>query len=413
MVDRSRDIPYAMKRTMAATLMAMVLCGCQTTPHHQHRVAAEENLNRLQGGVKFQLASQALENGLVEEAANALQEAIRLDPQNAEYHRTLAKCYLEQGQVAAAAAAADVAVGLEDQSADLFYVLGMIAQRRQRMDEALGYFAAARKREASNIDYLLAEAEALVTLERSKEALELIERRLVNFDRDPRLLILRAHVALLLGDVDQASADFAEAGAATRETPWHVEQYALALMRTGRYQAAIDALEPVVGVGQPLTGAAGVVDAPRPTAVRALASCYNRTGRPQSASGLLDKHLHAHPADAKGLWLRAEAALRMADWETARQCARAGRSLAPDQPQWRLIEAYLAWHQGDLDAAATILRKILSDHPEHVEALCLLGEVHSHRRDPVRAKLCYESALRVDPGCRWARTRLGGDSVTQ
>ena len=367
-------------------------------------------MNRLQSGVKFQLASQALENGRVDQAAEGLQEAIRLDPQNPDFHRSLAKCYLEQGQVAAAAAAADVAVGLDDRSADLFYTLGMIAQRRQRTDVALEHYAAARKRDASNIDYLLAEAEVLVTLERAEEALHLIEGRIQDFDRDRRLLLLRAHVALLLRDFAQASADFAEAGPLTRETPWHVEQYALSLVRAGRCDVAIDALEPLVQVADPAI-IAMVRDSsePSPTAVRALAACYNRTGRAQDAADLLDTYLQDHPSDAKGLWLRAEAATRLSDWQSAQRCARVGMNLAPDLPQWRLIEAYLAWHRKDLNTATTVLNGILSDHPDQVEALCLLGDVHQQRRHPLQARTCYESALQADPGCSWARARLRGD----
>jgi cytochrome c-type biogenesis protein CcmH/NrfG len=124
---------------------------------------------------------------------------------------------------------------------------------------------------------------------------------------------------------------------------------------------------------------------------------------------LLDSHLQDHPGDAKGLWLRTEAAMRLSDWPTAQRCARVGMALAPDLPQWRLIEAYLAWNRRDLNAATAVLKDILSDDPRQVEALCLLGDVHHQRRDPVQAKACYESALQADPGSSWARARLGGN----
>ncbi len=388
------------------TIALTTLVGCETMPHRKQRAQAEANLNQLRAQVKYRLAVQAIDDHRVDKAIPALLETTQLDPGNALYHRKLATCYLDQGQLRPAADQAELAESLGDASAELAYVQGMIAEQRAQLERACRQFRLACSRDSENVDYLLASAECLVRINEPREAISLLSAEANQLAEDPRIYLLSAHIAVLLGDDAQAATDFANASELVNESPWDAEQYALVLTRLGRYAAAAELLAPIV---QPASFS-GVTDGtaldPSSAAVRTLATCYVRTGRQKAASKLLTQHLEYAPNDAKAWWLLTEAAMTDRDWETARRCARSGDSVAPSMPQWRIAQAYISLENDDLALAIKQLNAVLSQHPNDVQAQCLLGEAHRKNHDLSAARRSFQTALDLDPQNLWASSSL-------
>lgn len=385
------------------------LCGCQSRTLGSHRLEAQRNLDRLRAQAKYQLATQMIDQGGPAEAIPLLREAIRLDPMMPTYHRTLASCNLDLGHIASADVAAKTADGLGDRSAELSYVRGVTEERRSDYPKAIEHYQEAVRRDPTNVDYVLAMAQCQVTAQDEPAAYELLCRSVVDLDSPPRLLAFRAQLALLRRDWRQAVSDFAAAGDHTLSSPWRREQYGMALLQLGEYDRAGDVLAPLVEPDPIPLEDSNLADwQPSPSLTRALAIAYLRGGRVDDAKVLLQRHLLAHPRDARGWWLLTETALRLGDGRTAKQCCRAGYALAPNQPFWQMAEAIIARTDGDSARSAQLLQTVLAEHPHDTRVLCFLGDIRLETSDNEAARALYNDALRIDPDCAWAKSRLAG-----
>ena len=390
-----------------ATACALVTStGCQLPPHQTQQLAAEQNWNRVRAELKLGLANEQFEDGRVHEAVATLREAVALDPKNPTYQRVLAKCYLEQGVLTAASEAVDHAKRLGDTSAELAYTQGMIAERRSRAEDALRHYRKAAGLEPNSVDYLLAAAECLVTVGCAGEAKAFVDEQLRRLQGDGQLLLLRARISVLLGDLMSAAADFEAAGDCLTDAPWAAEEYGLLLARLGRYAEASAVLRPLVELADQ-TSEASVEAVPVSSSVlRALAICHARAGTPEQSRKLLEEHLRQSPDDARAWWLLAESLMRLGDWDGVQHCVERGERIAPETSHWKLLRAYLAWHGGDLATTAALLESILTDRPSDVLAHRFLGRVYERGNDFDRARGHYETALEIDPDDAWVRARL-------
>lgn len=389
------------------------LAGCHTPPRSQQKLQAQQRWNRLRSRMKVRLATEQLESGRVGEAVVTLQEAIRLHPDAPALYRLLARCRLEQDDPRAAENALDHARDLGDRSADLAYTRGLIAEYQWRQDEALEHYTRAAAIDPNKVDYVVAVAESRAALGEFQEARKLLDDAMERFDRDPKLLLARAGICDLLGDLDQTAADFGDLTMALGHAPWAAERYGLVLLRLGRYGEALAALKPLVDDDRTFADAD---DPPRPPAaavVRAVARCYNRLNRPAAARSVLDDYLHAHPDDARAWWVAAESAVLGDDLAAARRCLDRGRRLAPDLPQWDTLRAYVAWKSGNTTTARSILESLLAQHPDDTLAHCFLGEIFSDQKAPAAARRQFDDALKIDPNCAWARNRTQPQSQAE
>ena len=75
-----------------------------------------------------------------------------------------------------------VARTLKPNDGETFYLSGVVAQRWQKEEEAFEYYRQAVEKAPSELAYLMAESEMLVSLNRSDEALALLQSKIVFFE---------------------------------------------------------------------------------------------------------------------------------------------------------------------------------------------------------------------------------------
>ena len=367
-------------------VLLVAICGstlaCDSPPHRTQKLQAERQWNQLRSQVKARLAAGQFDQGRLQDAAATLYEAIQLNPTEPAYHRFSARCSLEKGKLAAATASLDVAASLGDTSAGLSYLRGLIAERRAHFDEAMDHYSRAWSTDSGNIDHLIALAESLVAVGRPTDAAELLESHAQDFDRDPKILLLRAHVYATIDQPELAAADFADVMERLREPAHVLEPYGLVLTRLRRFADARALLQRAIpGL------AATRREAPPPTsasALRALARCYIETDDSILARRLLNDHLRRSPTDARAWWLLAEANIKLGDFHTAARAATQGQTIRPDLPHWGLLNAYIAWQNHDMESAAATLESVVANHPDNALAHSFLGTLRhdSHVTPP-------------------------------
>lgn len=361
--------PAGARLVWAALLVIMSGCS-QTSRHEQDRQQAQQHWDAVRADVKLQLAEKQLRGGHIDEALLTAQEAVRLNPRAVKAHVLVAQVLLEKDQAASADRILQEAAAIAPDHPEVNYMLGLTAERRGQLDEAIQHYHRAGQLDPTQIDYLVAEAECLVAADRVRDAFDLVIDRRKQVDDDGTLDVLRAEIARLLGNDADTLAALQTAVRTARDTPRLTLDYGLLLQRLGQSDQAIAVLRPIYDQAPDESSAA---------LVRALASAYETIGRIEEAKRVLERRLQAHP-DGPDDWLMlARIALKAGDWPTARRCAAEAQRLKPSDPDAYLLTGYAAWKQHDATAAEAALRSALAADPQDALAQSLLGLCLSNR----------------------------------
>lgn len=399
--NRLRKTParwLGLLRVLTVILLSMgVWSSCSQRTSVQQRQESEAAWRRVRAGVRYQLATQQYAGGLTPEAIETVEEAIALDPEAVDYYVLLARACQEHGQLSRARRTIEMATRVAPMSAEVAYTYGTIEERCGQSGQALVHFERATELDPRQVDFLIARAECLVTLERAEEGYELVAERIHDFDRDGTLETLLARIALLLGRDEEAAASFRIALDVVGDDDPLSEQYGLLLHRLGRHAEAIAVLKPLV---DSQSGSA------RGAIVRALANSYLRAGDASQAEQLVQAHLQHDPDDAQAWLLLAKSAILTGELATARRCADRVADLAPDHPQTHLIRGYVSSRENRLHDARRSYEQALELNPTDVLVHCLLGDVFHRLQETSRARSHYSRALQIDADCRWARRAL-------
>jgi Flp pilus assembly protein TadD len=285
-------------------------------------------------------------------------------------------------------------------SAELHYMQGVILEQRGRLEDAVSSYAEARRMDAGNVDYLVAQAECLVGLDRLNEATALLAENAGRFDTNGTVAVLEGHIAARRGESEAAVRHFGEALVTLRDNALVAEELGRLLVEVEQYDRAVAVLEPLI---EP-----PVEPTERGTVRRALATCYLALGASHSARRVLVEYAPLHPDDSLAQLLLAKAAIATGDPITALRGIDLARKHRPDDPEVLLVQATIQWRRGKLAAASASLRQTLNQQPEDVDAHCLLGEVLLAQRRDQEAASHFQQALEIDPRCVWAIDRQSG-----
>ncbi len=403
----AREVVYFRSNPLIAhgRLVALLLveftvltASCNMPSHTNAKVEAHQRWNQVRGQIKLQLAEQQYESRLFEDAAQTLKEAIALDATQPTAYALLTKAYLELGKAASAQQVLDAADRAGLTSAEITYLKGVVFEQRGELDAAVEAYAKARKLDPSNVDYLVAHVECLVSLDRAEKAVRLLNENADRIDDDGTVSALAAHIASLLGDTSQACHSFGQALASQSDSPLVTEELGRLLVQAQRYEEALAILSPVLDADSG-EQASGVVR-------RAVATCHLALGNPASAREVLGPYAQFHPEDTVAQLILAKAALACGDVLTALRAVDLVQQRQPDQPELWLVRAALNFKRGRLIPAASDLYDVLQNDPNDVDAHCLLAEVMRARDQADTARTHFERALAIDPTCTWATTGL-------
>jgi Tfp pilus assembly protein PilF len=388
------------RMVLSVALLALVLpAGCQTLPKHQQdKEQAAQRWSEVRGRFKYQLARQKYEGGLFGEAVSIATEAIALDPKEPGAYVVHARANLELGKPSSAESTIRAARNVGLNTPDLIYTEGVVREQRGDMEGALQAYRAARVADIRNVDYLVAEAESLVALGRADEAQALLDDNRSRYDDDATVAALAAHVAARRGDMDGAIARYRQAKIDHRDSRVIPRELGLLLVEQRRFDEAIATLRPL------LTGKAG--DEAERIVRHALATSYLHSGAPEAAKDVLIDYARTQQDDALGQLLLAKASLATGDLMTAMRAVDLAQQQEPNRTELWLVRAAVQWRRGDHEAAMASLYDLLANHPDDVEAMCLLAEILKDRRQKEGARGYFERALKVEPKSTWARAGL-------
>lgn len=377
---------------------AVAATGCRSGPDNKAEARAQWNAARAR--VLLGLADDQFEHGNLSESRKTCTEALKLTDRIPDLYVLKAKLDIEEGDLMQARDALDAALTLRPGDPRPHYLKGIIAERWREPADALAHYQAAAAAEPGELAYLLATAEMLVNLDRTDEAGEMLEARLIYFESNAPIRDMLAQVRLEQERYNEAADLFRQAAILAPTEGIYREREALAVLQAGRAVRATQLLERLLE--EP-------ANADRISLHLALGEAQLQAGNPsaaratfQKATRLDDDNLPAWMGVAKATVETGEAA--RAELAMSRV---AGLHPTPRQAaDVALLRGYLRLQQNKVTDAARSFAEAGRLDPADPLALVMYGLCLDRLGRAQEAAEYWARALELDPNDGLAREML-------
>lgn len=328
------------------------------------REAARQRWDEVRGGVKLQVAEHHLEAGRLDEAETVLRQVMAMSPRQEKAYTLAARLYLEQGRLAEARAATSTALSMRGDDAAIHYLAGMVEERYENPESAAEHYQKAEALAPNVVEYVMASAETYAALGEPLRGLEIVERRIRDFDGSVALRLLAAELSRALERREAATTHCRAAVQLCGGDEKIAIEAALILNWAGAHTEAIAVLEPIVRSAQskgttPSARGDEVRDGLSPVVIRELASAYARVDRWADAAALLRPMLRSNESDAFAWCLYARSVLAMGNLGEAHRVITEFNCRRPPRAEALLLEAYICRELGLEDAAGRAAARAL------------------------------------------------------
>jgi tetratricopeptide (TPR) repeat protein len=378
-----------LRKTFSMVMLGLLLCGCASGPKKlSPQAQAAKRWNDARTDVLVGLARDEYNNQNFDDSRQTIDEALKLSPDIAAAHLLSARLYVEAGQLEAAERELDVARQLEPIHAEADYLSGVIYQRWEQPEKALDFYQKACDQAPAELAYLLAKAETLVLLNRTDEALDLLQAKVTYFEHSGTI---RDEVGLLLiqqGKYDEAAEILRRGSILAPEELTIREHLALALYYAKRYPEAIDVLSPLLQDEH---------FAKRADLWLALGESRVNIGQDEQAVEDFQQAAQSMP-DSAGLWLSlGKAQLQLNNLRGADAALRRSVELDSNNGESQLLLGYLRLRQGQAREALGAFEKASELDPSDTVSLCMIGYALEKIGRADLSAGYYAQALKIQP----------------
>ncbi|MCG3179285.1 MAG: Beta-barrel assembly-enhancing protease [Phycisphaerae bacterium] len=379
-----------------------VLIGCENN-HSKNMQQAEARWARARASVMMQLAQQQYEAGQLDKALVTLGKGIETDPNFARLQVLRGQILAEMGRDQAAAKCFELAIAMDPRSAEARYAMGVQMEKWRQFDKAAACYQDAHDLEPNNIHFVVALAEILGQLNRTGEALELIDRTLAVQEQSVALRVTAGGLCTARGDYEGAVNYYRDAARLANDDSDVTCSLAMAYFHCNQFDKARTLLEQIVqeskspeaeedvNVEQPVrTIAMGEV-------YTTLGDCYLATNQVRQARECFDKVVQLHP-DQAGAWENVgKVALHQGRWGDALTAAQRAVAMNPKSPTAYMIRGFALSNQGYVDQALAAFQSAHRLAPRDVLLLCLLADSYRKLGDLGNARSVLVTALKIAP----------------
>ena len=383
----------------AAALILMT--GCQANRKAQNQ-AATEQWNMARAGVQYGLARQQYKTGNFDKSRESIQQGLKLEPNNAALRILSAKVAIEQGQLELAEKELERARTAAPANAEADYLSGVVYQRWQRTQTACEFYTSASEKAPAELAYLLARAEMLVAMDRTPEALSLLQAKVVYFEHSGAIRDAVGQLLVQQGEYAEAAAMLREASILSEDDQTIREHLGLALFYAKNFAGAQDVLDRLVQQE-------GYTE--RFDLLLALGDCQMHTGRLREARSNFETAARLKPESAAAWRALGQAAIAADDLKRAEISIRRALALDEQAGQGHLLLGYVRLKQNRLAEALEAFRRANHLDGTDTVSLCMIGYTFEKAGDGRRAVAYYQQALRMRPGDELAARLLAGVDV--
>lgn len=386
MVRRFR--PFWHTLTIGSVILLLSGCASQSTNHQQAVDAGNRRWHSYRSSLMMQMAQQQFDTGDLEQAEKTVVEALDIDSRNPGLYVLGGRIELERGHLERAYRLLDRAVEYDPTTAEGYYYQGVILQRWQKYEAALIKYQNAYENRTDSPSYLMAIAEMLVSLDRSKEALELLTTKAAYFDQNAGIRMSIAQIHLVHRQYDLAAKYFLQATLLKPDDWALVEELASAQLSAGQIDKAILNLERLLRQSEL---------AQRTDLQGLLGSAYQRAGKLAQAKVVFVKLSRQEPGDSR-TWLKlGEVCLAMDDLAGAQLAAQRVTALSPQWPESHLLIGLIEQKQNRHETALASFTKAAELSPDNATPWIMRGMTLEKLGRQIEAANAYARALKCKP----------------
>ncbi len=379
-----------MRRTLAIAVIALsCLAGCSQTKPPDNKKAAAAQWNGARAAVLHSLASDQFKTGNYDKARQTVVEALKMSPQNAELWILSAKLNIEQSQLEVAQQDLGRAMEFAPEKAEPYYLRGVINQRWQKLDQASADYQFASEKAPAELAYVLARAETLVAMDRSKEALGLLQEKMPYFENNPVIRDAAGQLLMQQQRYSDAVDTFRQAAMLATDDLGLKERLAKALLFNNQHREAAELLNRLTRDDRNIGRADLYV---------MLGEACMQSDRPSEARGAFETATQINPSNAQAWQGIGKVALNANDLRRAELAIRKSVALDPADAQSQLLLGYMRMKQAKLNEAMVAFRKASALDQGDAVALCMTGYVLEQLGEQQQAMDLYAKALKLRPG---------------
>jgi Flp pilus assembly protein TadD len=384
-------------KMLIAAILVVSIAGCSSTRKPSQKEIATKHWNAARADVLHSLARDQYNTGHFEKCRKTLEEALRLNPENANLHVLAGKLALEQGQLETAERSLKLANQLDARNAEADYLSGIIYQRWQKLELALECYHSASEKAPEELAYVLAQAEVLVIMDRLDQALALLRGKMSQFEYSAVIRDAVGQLLMQAGRHQEAVETLRHAMLLAEDEPTIREHLALALFHNKQYREAADLLTRLLTNERFYKRADLHI---------ALAESQIQLGRISDARRTFETATQLSP-NSPAAWLGvAKTAMQLNDQRRAELSVRKALSIDGANAESHLLLGYLRLRQDRMNDALTAFQKASALSPSDPVALCMIGYVMEKTGNGEQAFSYYARALQVKPGDEMAAKLL-------
>src|SRR5258706_4285592 len=333
---RKRFIMRRKLIVVVALVLVAGFSGCNNAKKQSDKARVTEQWDKTRAKVKGTLAKEQYDNGQFDKARVSVNEAMKLDPENASIRVLSAKIAIEQSQMEIAERELKLARQFDPHNVEADYLSGVVFQRWQKPELAYDFYCRASEKAPSELAFLLAKAEMLVEMDRSPEALKLLLDKVVYFEHSSA--IRDAAGQLLIGQKKYAAGlvMLREASILSPDDFTVREHLVMALYYGKQYDECSTSLNKLLKEER---------YAKRADLLATLGHSECEMGHYREARDAFDRATKIDPSSA-GLWLGlGKSALELGDQRRAELALRKAVSIDPPSSEASLLMGYLRLRQ--------------------------------------------------------------------
>jgi len=387
-----------MRQATILIVLAGLIGGCANTQQTPQQAAAD-SWNAARANVMLGLARDQYTSGDFEKARQTVNQALSMNPKDSNAHILSAKIAMEQGQLEYADGELNAARAITPNLPEADYLDGVLYQRWQQPAKSLIFYQHASEEAPTELSYMMAKAETLVTLNRQSEALALLQSKADYFEHNPVIHDEMGMILLQQQKVSDAVDMFRWAIMLSPDDTTIREHLSLALFQDKRYAESAANLQRLIK-NDALSKRADLY--------LTLAECQLNLNRVPEARINAQTACNLDPSSTSAWLTVARLSMQLGDQMRAEGSINRALALEPSSSQAYLLLGYLRVRQNNFPAALDAFKQASTFDPTDTTSLCMAGYALNKMSRPREAAAYYQQALKVDPNDQMAHQFLAG-----
>jgi Flp pilus assembly protein TadD len=386
---------------------ASLLAGCngaQTKPHATIKQEQVKRFNLAKLGVTLQLAQQQYAVGDYDKCRKTLAEAFALNEPHSGLEMLAAKVDIETGSLESALDHLKSAARMSPTDPEPLYLLGVVYQRWQKMDQAAAYYQQAWGLKSGEARYMLALVEMKISMGQLDEAQQLLEAKSAFFEQTAAVRIALARIAMLKKDYIAASKHYRDAYLLVSEDQGVKRSYAESLFYAGKFADAIPLLNDLRSQLKPQENGSDAqeIDADKTSLGLMLGNAYLNVHRVLDARTCFQDVAQLHPENPQAILGLGKVCAESNEYGAAIAAGKRVLRAEPRNVQAMILIAMVQQKQQKWADAFATLQTATGIAPKDSTLLCMQGVSALKMGRTAEATGYFEKAVAANPGDSWA-----------